>query len=284
MQPGTIYISSIQAPCMDFLAGDLAHYLSSRLSIPVEARLDVPWQERFRLFQEGEVHLCWVCGLPYVRLAERFPGRFSPLAAPVMQAPRYQGRPVYFSDMVVRRDSPFHTFDDLRGAVWTYNEPGSQSGYGIVLYSLAQRGKNLNFFGRIVESGAHQASLQMIVRGEVDASAIDSTVLEQVLADEPQLAEQIRVIATLGPSPIPPWVVHQEAGLPDDVILAMRRLLVNMHAPPEGRDILSRARLRRFSPVSERDYDPIRAMIPMMEMSEIADTDERGKRSGRRLK
>ena len=33
-----------------------------------------------------------------------------------MAAPRYQGRPVYFSDVIVRRDSPAMVFDDLRGA------------------------------------------------------------------------------------------------------------------------------------------------------------------------
>lgn len=267
---------------MDFLASDLRRYLSRRLSVPVEARLDVPWQERLRLFQEGEIHLCWVCGLPYVRMAERFPGRLEPLVAPVMQAPRYQGRPVYFSDVVVRSDSPFKRFDDLRGAAWAYNEPGSQSGCGVVLYSLAVRGESLDFFGRIVESGAHQTSLQMIVRGEVDASAIDSTVLEQVLDEQPQLAAQIRVIDSLGPSPIPPWVVHRGAGLSAEKVMAMRSIMAGMHTDPEGSAILQRARQARFSPVTGRDYDPIRSMIPMMEMAEIADTDYRGNRRGRR--
>jgi phosphonate transport system substrate-binding protein len=88
----------------------------------------------------------------------------------------YKDRPVYFSDVVVRRDSKFHTFADLRGASWAYNEPGSHSGYNVVGYHLATLGEGSGYFGQVVESGAHQVSLQMILDGRIDASAIDSLV------------------------------------------------------------------------------------------------------------
>jgi phosphonate transport system substrate-binding protein len=243
---------------MDYFCQDLAEYLSDRLRIPARLRIDLPWTERDRRLDEGEIDLCWICGLPYVRKVERSPGIVAPLAAPVMAGSRYQGRPIYYSDVVVRRDSPFRTFADLRGAAWAFNEPGSHSGYGIVRYTLATRGETFAFFGRVVESGAHQASLEMILRGEIDAAAIDSTVLEQVLRDHPEEAGELRVIEVLGPSPMPPWVVSRQ--VTPDIRQALRDALTGMHARADGRTILARAGIARFQAVDDGDYDPIREM------------------------
>src|SRR5262245_45508563 len=52
----------------------------------------------------AEVDVGFVCGLPYVELARRADPPVEPLAAPVLQGERYAGRPVYFSDVIVRRD------------------------------------------------------------------------------------------------------------------------------------------------------------------------------------
>ena len=255
---GTLTLTTCQAPNMDFLCRDLADYLSARLDTPVRAVLDVPWQERQRLFDAGEIDLGWICGLPYVVRADANPGRFFPVVAPVMLGGRYASRPVYFSDVVVRADSHFLGLDDLRGAAWAYNEPGSHSGYGVVRWALAQRGETLAFFGRVVESGAHQASLQMILRGEIDASAIDSTVLEQEIKDDPSIAGRIRVIDTFGPSPIPPWVSSMRT--PFDLRNKLRKVLTGMAALSTGRELLARAGISRFASVEDADYDPVREM------------------------
>ncbi|HVN52899.1 MAG TPA: PhnD/SsuA/transferrin family substrate-binding protein [Anaerolineaceae bacterium] len=254
----SLILSTCHAPNMDFLSRDLAGYLSNHLRIPVHLAIDISWEERDRLLDEGKIDLCWICGLPYVRKAERAPGAIVPIAAPVMTASRYGGQPIYFSDVVVHRDSPFQSLADLRGAVWAYNEPGSQSGYGVVRYALAARGETLGYFGRMVETGAHQTSLQMILRREVDASAIDSTVLEQELSDDPGIGARIRVIDTFGPSPIPPWVVSQHVS--PTMREALWNILTGMDSQPDGKAILQKARIARFSPVSDRDYDPIREM------------------------
>src|SRR5213080_3614422 len=79
-----------------------------------------------------EPDLCFLCGLLYVRVA----AKLEPLAALVLQGERYSGRPIYFSDIIVRADSPLRTFADLRGRSWAYNEPNSHSGYGIVRHHL----------------------------------------------------------------------------------------------------------------------------------------------------
>lgn len=259
----SLSISTCQAPNMDFVCRDLAEYLSNRLPIPVEPQLDIPWQERNRRLDAGQIDLCWICGLPYVLKADQPNSQIELLASPVMLGQRYQDRPIYFSDVVVSSQSPYRRFSDLRGASWAYNEPGSQSGYNVTRYTLAVRGLIEGFFGQVIESGAHQNSLQMIIHNQVDASAIDSTVLEQELENDPAIASQIRIIDTFGPSPIPPWVVSKKTPL--ELKAAIRKLFFEMDRDPEGRLLLAKGRMARFAPVVDGDYDPIREMARQAE-------------------
>jgi phosphonate transport system substrate-binding protein len=48
----------------------LAVYLEAKLGLPTECVTDVPWQQRERLFDQGEIQLLWLCGLPYVNKAD----------------------------------------------------------------------------------------------------------------------------------------------------------------------------------------------------------------------
>jgi phosphonate transport system substrate-binding protein len=237
----------------------ISRALAGVLGRPLRYLEDADWQDSYRRIAAGEIAVGWICGRPYVRLADEG-APIHLLAAPVMAGERYGGRPVYFSDVVVRRDSPYTTFAELRGATWAYNEPGSQSGYHVTRYHLARLGvkPGESFFGRSQATGAHLNSLAMVLSGAADASAIDSTVLEWELAADPGLAEHIRVIDAIGPSPVPPLVVSTR--VPDDVTAEWRRRLLALHQTEAGRQALAVGRLARFAAVTDADYDPIRAM------------------------
>jgi len=203
---------SLAAENADAFYADLAAYLSHGLGSAVRPVDEPAWQAREQLLIRGQAHLGVVCGLQYVLSRERGdePG-LELLAAPVMCGPRYGREPVYFSDVVVRAGHSARTFEDLSGARFGFNERTSHSGHGIVRHTLAARGYTNAFFGSIVESGAHQRSLLLITTGVIDASAIDSTVLETELLRTPDFRPEPRVVATLGPSPIPPLVISRGA-------------------------------------------------------------------------
>ena len=253
-----LQITSCMAQNADFICAGLADYISEQLQLPTAFIGDIPWQERERRFDAGDIHVCWICGLPYAWKADRGQPPLELLVAPVMQGARYQDHAVYFSDVLVLRTSPFHTFADLRGAIWASNEPGSHSGYNVVRYHLATLGETAGYFGRTIESGAHQTSLKLLLDGAIDATAIDSTVLEAELRRHPEIEARIRVVATLGPSPIPPWVVLRS--VPQELRRALRTVLLQMHMDPRGRALLAAGRIARFEHVDDRAYDPIRWM------------------------
>ena len=237
----------------------ICEYLGRRLSMPTELVVG----RSFDQFERGEVDAGFICGLPYVQLADRSHSPVHLLAAPVLRGKRYGGRPIYFSDVIVRRDSPYRSFADLRGCTWSYNDPDSQSGYGITRYTLAAMGETRDYFGKVVEAGFHQESIRLVAGDQVDASAIDSQVLALAMRDDLSLNRRLRIIHALGPSTIQPVVAA--AHVPGDLRAEMRRLLVEMSGEPIMRERLSEGLFERFVAVRDSDYDDIRHMLKLTE-------------------
>jgi len=107
-------------------------------------------------------------------------------------------------------------------------------------------GADEGFFGRVFCSGSHLNSIAAVVRGEADAAAIDSNVLNMRLKELPELREKVRVIESWGPFPIQPVVVR--SALPEELKKRLRASLLRLaaRAPEFG--------LQRFVPVTVEDY------------------------------
>jgi phosphonate transport system substrate-binding protein len=214
----------------------------------------------------------FLCGLAYVELWRRNSLALEPLAAPVLRGQRYADKPIYFSDVIVRRDSSLHSFADLRGCSWAFNERFSQSGYGITRYYLARLGERNSYFSKIVESGSHQASIRLVCSGAVHASAIDSQLLAVTLRDQRELAGQLRIIASLGPSIIQPVVASRH--IPESTRSELRAALLEMEKDPTARKMLSAAFVKRWVPVNAASYDHIRRMRDFVESAGLPHWDE----------
>jgi ABC-type phosphate/phosphonate transport system substrate-binding protein len=212
----------------------------------------------YERLEGGEEDVAFICGLPYVRLAEDARPTVEPLAAPILDGDRYGGRPIYYSDVIVARDSSATCFADLRGASWAFNEPESQSGYGITRAALASLGETRGFFGRVIQTGFHQRSIRAVASGDAEASAVDSQVLEIELQHYPDLAEQLKVVDELGPSTIQPVVAA--ARLPATLREELREAILGVAHDAAARGRLDDGLVRRFVAVADADYDDIRAM------------------------
>jgi phosphonate transport system substrate-binding protein len=237
----------------------IADYVAEKLDRPTQISVGYSFDQ----FERHQADVGFICGLPYVNLSRLNPSPVELLAAPVLQGERYQGKPIYFSDVIVHKESPYRSFDDLRGSRWSYNDRDSQSGYGITCYWLVKMGETGGFFGEVIEAGFHQKSIQMVANREVDASAIDSQVLSVELRDHPHLASQLKVIESLGPSTIQPVVVRHD--LPGDLKHQIREILLKMRDDSQAKEMLSYGFVSGFVPIVDCDYDDIRQMVSICE-------------------
>jgi phosphonate transport system substrate-binding protein len=215
--------------------------------------------------RDGSVDVAFLCGLPYIRLSRDQPDLLALLAAPVLAEPRYEGQPIYFSDVIVRRESPFQSFADLRGRSWAHSREDSFSGCVLARYHLARMGETETYFGSVTYSGSNQASIRAVVEERVEASAIDSHVLAVERRNHTELDEQLRVIAVLGPSPIPPVVALTRLG--DSLQAQLREAICELHRDPIGRQILGDGVIRQYTPIDDTAYDDIRRKLGTVEGS-----------------
>lgn len=201
--------------------------------------------------------VCFVCSIPYLLLADAGTIAMTPVAAPVLRGRRYGGRPVYFSEVVVRVESPYRSFTDLAGTAWAYNEPFSHSGFMVALHRLASAGLDASFIGEWVETGFHDDALRAVMDGRAEWAAIDSQVLGLWRRADPGVRRRLRTLEILGPSTIQPVVASTRRLSARDrgEILAV---LIDLDRDALGRAVLDAAGIRRFAPIADADYDDIR--------------------------
>jgi phosphonate transport system substrate-binding protein len=175
-------------------------------------------------FRRGEVDVGFLCSPSWAWLASGpSPSVVAVPAAPVPLDPRAEGRPVYFSEVVVPAAGPASSLADLAGARWGYNDTCSLSGW----FAMQARVRDPEaFFGEVVRTGSHLASLRELAEGRIEGAAIDSTVLGWALPADPVLASRVRVIESWGPYPIQPVVARADLGPP--AILAIAEALLSL--------------------------------------------------------
>jgi phosphonate transport system substrate-binding protein len=247
------------APNMLTVYQAIADTVGTRLGVSTELVVETDYESCRNDIND----VCFVCSLPYVMFERDGITPAVPIAAPILQGERYGGKPIYFSDVIVHESSDATGFIDLRGKTWCYNEPLSQSGYGITRYHLVSIGETNGFFSEVVEAGFHETSIRLVAEGQVDASAIDSQVLTVEMRQHPEVTDHLRVIDALGPSTIQPVSVSKR--LDRDLRDEIRRILLDFHVTEQGREILSLGAVERWVAVSSSDYDDIRRMVDACE-------------------
>ena len=255
--PSTLKFANFLSPVLYETYAFIASYVGERVGRPATLHVGQSLEEFAS--QPRSVDVGFLCGLLYVHAKRRPDCPFELLVAPILQGRRYQQRPIYYSDVVVRSDSPFITFADLQGCIWAYNERASHSGYNLVYHSLLEHGKSLDYFGEMIATGSHLRSLQVVLDGKAHATALDSHMLDTLLLRQPELAKKIRVIDMFGPSTIPPIVVARR--LDDDLKQRMRAVLISMHKDPRSARELRKGSIERFVSMCDADYDDLRSMF-----------------------
>lgn len=237
----------------------IAGYVARKTGIQTEFVSGLAYGTINDMLEDGTLHCGFICGMPYVMLHDRPQPVAQLVVAPIMKAPRYKGQPKYFSDLIVRKDSPYQSIHDLKGKTYVYNDELSNSGYNMPRFRLLQLGLTHGFFGKVIRSGSHEESIRMVAAGEADASFVDSLVLDFDREKGFGHAREVRVLESVGPAGVCPLAAS--AKMPAELRDQLQQALAHMHEDAEGRKILDEALLERFAVADDSNYDDIRAMM-----------------------
>ncbi len=231
---------------------DVIDYIGERIQQPVQMVHRRSYEEMDALLERGEVRVAFICSAPYVRNREKF-------GVELLVAPSVNGRAEYHSYIIVHKDSPAKSFAELKGKVFAFVDPRSNTGKLYPTYLLkTMKHTPESFFKRFLYSYSHNKSVEMVAKKIVDGAAVESIVYEHMLRTGSPYARQTKIIRRSPPYGIPPVVVTKDI----DPLLRkkLRNAFLNMQGAPRGRAILDRMMIDGFVEVSDRDYDSIRAM------------------------
>ncbi|MBI2907093.1 MAG: phosphate/phosphite/phosphonate ABC transporter substrate-binding protein [Chloroflexi bacterium] len=229
---------------------DFVQYLGRKMGRPAELVQRATYGEVNELIRRGSVDVALICSGAYVEGKREF-------GMELLAAPQVNGAAVYYSYTIVLKDSPVQAVAQLRGKVFAFTDPLSNTGYFAPVYLLSAMGERPDsFFQRTILTYSHENSIKAVVDGLVDGAAVDSLVFDYAVARQPNLSERLRIVDKSSPFGIPPVVTAADA--PPELKAKLKSILLEMHQDEEGRRILEDLMFDKFVPIDDSAYDSVR--------------------------
>jgi phosphonate transport system substrate-binding protein len=227
-------------------------YLGDQLDLETQLVQRKTYGEINALFKQGKIDVGLICSGPYATGNERY--GFEAVATP-----QVRGSQFYQSYLIVNKSSPYHKLEDLRGRIFAFTDPESNTGRLVPVYWLQKKGEAADtFFKMSIYTYSHDNSILAVAKNLVDGAAIDGHIWEYYNKKNPVSTAKTRIIKKSELFGNPPVVVSER--LPSQLKEQIRRELFSMHLNPEGQKILSELMIERFIAPKEKWYDPIRRM------------------------
>lgn len=218
-------------------------WVATRAGVPLTVMDQSDPTSLDELWQREDLGCAFMCGYPWA-LSKDKPHL---LAAPVPSPARYAGRPVYFTDFIVRADSPYRTLADTFGGRIAYSTEHSHSGYNaprfhlLAYRTLARPTLYQEVLGPFVRQ---RPCLDAVVDGRADVAAVDGYGLELLGRHAPEVAGGVRVVESTIAAPSAPLVASRLIdAAPRERLTGA---LLSAHAAPEIRSTLDDLLLDRF--------------------------------------
>lgn len=231
---------------------ELLKYIGKQIGYEMVLIQRKTYSEVNELFPKGLIELAFVCSGPYAIGKQKY--SFEGLATPIVR-----GKPFYQSYLIVQKNSSYKALEDLRGKIFAFTDPESNTGTLVPLYWLSQVNETpASFFHRTTYTYSHDNSILAVAKGLVDGATIDGHKWEFYNAKNPYFTSKTRVIKKSDNYGSPPLVA---SSLLDSKLKArIQEEFLTMHHTEEGKTILENLMIDRFALLEEEWYQKIETM------------------------
>jgi phosphonate transport system substrate-binding protein len=260
--PLTLVFTPSRDPTALKEAGDaFARTLTQVSGVPVRALVASDYAGVIEALRSRRVDLAFVHPVGYV-LANRQAG------CQILVRDVWQGKTAYTARFYVRKDRGIQRVEDLRGRTVAFVDPASSSGYIYPMVLLMKQGlvrdrDPKSFFKEALFAGTHEAALQAVLHGRVDAAASFDKAPELHLKD-PALVAQL---GWVGETPeIPEAGICARPGVPAEALAKLKRALLAIKAPEYAAVLKEIYGIDGFIEASDADYQPVRDAMTLMDL------------------
>ena len=171
----------------------------------------------------------------------------------------------YTSHLIVHRDSPINTLDDVlkNGKSFSFGngDPNSTSGFLVPsFYVFAQNKIDPKTHFKVVRSANHETNALAVANKQVDIATNNSENLEKIQQRFPDKFKDIKIVWTSPLIPLDPLVIRKD--LPEATKAKIKAFFLNYgKSSPQEKDILMKiSKLSGFKESSNRQLLPIRQL------------------------
>ncbi len=227
-------------------------YLEKQLERPVVFIQRDSYRETMDLINKGKLDFAWICDYPYVALGD---------AVRLLAVPSYQQHPLYRSYLIVpSKDTTTKSILDLKGKVFAYADPHSNTGYVVPRHVLKKEKIDANtFFKKTFFTWSHSKAIRAVASGLAQGAAIDSYVWESLQKVDPQLVAKTRIVWKSESFGFPPIVADRSVSSAD--FDAFQNALFQMKDDPAGRALLDKLNLDGFVAGTPKLYEGVADMM-----------------------
>ncbi|MBW8313863.1 MAG: phosphonate ABC transporter substrate-binding protein [Thiobacillus sp.] len=207
----------------------------------------------------NKVHVAWFGNKSAIEAVDRANGE---VFAQMVNADGTEG---YYSHLIVHKDSPIKSLDDVlkNGKSYSFGngDPNSTSGYVVPsFYVFAKNKIDARTHFKIVRSANHETNALAVANQQVDVATNNSESLTKVELNQPEKRKNIRVIWTSPLIASDPLVMRKD--LPEATKAKIKSFLFN-YAKTDAREkevVMKLSKLSGFKPSSNAQLLPIRQL------------------------
>ena len=207
----------------------------------------------------NKVHVAWFGNKSAIEAVDRASGE---VFAQMVNADGTEG---YYSHLIVHKDSPIKSLDDVlkNGKSYSFGngDPNSTSGFVVPsFYVFAKNKIDARTHFKIVRSANHETNALAVANQQVDVATNNSESLTKVELNQPEKRKNIRVIWTSPLIASDPLVMRKD--LPEATKAKIKSFLFN-YAKTDAREkevVMKLSKLSGFKPSSNAQLLPIRQL------------------------
>ena len=207
----------------------------------------------------NKVQVAWFGNKSAMEAVDRASGE---VFAQMVNADGTQG---YYSHLIVHKDSPIKTLDDMlkngKNLSFGNGDPNSTSGFLVPSYYVfAQNKIDAKTFFKLSRGANHEANALAVANKQVDVATNNSENLDKLKERLPEKFNEIRIIWTSPLIPMDPLVIRKD--LPEASKAKVRDFFYSYGktSPQEKENLVKLNKLSGFKPSSNSQLIPIRQL------------------------
>ena len=227
----------------------LLQLISEKLQVEINYLQTYTYMETQEAFLDGSIDIGILNTLSFIKLSKY--ESLLPLVSRVKE-----GFTTYQSYLIVRKDSPLWSYEDLKKTTVVFGDPFSTSSSFIPKLLLEENNVSVSDdFKEILIFPKHDSILYSVLNRTADIGAIASFIFDEF---ESNVTKNLRIFAKSEPFPLGPFVVQKNLG--EEFINSLRSVLLDLQTTAEGLSVLEKAELESFIPYNEEDYKQIKTL------------------------